>query len=93
MNETKTCTAEQLLAGFARLSPEDQELVRAKLGRGEKAEEAGSPCDPNAMMEQKMARMKAGGCDPMAMCKGMMEKKPAGDRPVASPCEGKEGCC
>ena len=84
MTETKTCTAEQLLAGFAQLSPEDQEKVRAKLGEGATADPTGPCCDPTAMMEQMMGKMKTGGCDPMAMCKELMEKKQAGDLCLAN---------
>ena len=93
MTETKSCTAEQLFAGFAQLSPEDQQKVRAELGTGSTVDPSGSCCDPTTMMAQMMGKMKAGGCDPMAMCKEMMEKKQAGDRSAASCCDGKEGCC
>ena len=91
MTETKTCTAEQLLAGFAQLSPEAQEKVRAELGKGATMDQAGSCCDPTAMMEQMMGKLKAGGFDPMAMCKEMMGKKQAGDGSAPHRGEGKEG--
>ena len=91
MTETKTCTAEELLAGFAQLSPEDQGKVRAELGKGATADQAGSCCDPAAMMEQMMGKMKAGGCDPMAMCKEMMEKEQAGDRSAPPRHDDREG--
>ena len=90
MSETKTCTPEELLAGFAKLSPDDQERVRAALGTGAAPDQAGPCCDPAAMMEQMMGRMKANGADPMAMCKEMMGKKPWGDRSAAACCGEKE---
>ena len=93
MTETTICTVEELLAGFAKLSSEDQGKVRAKFGKGATADRADSCCDPAAMMEQMMGKMKAEGCDPMAMCKEMMGKKQSGDSSAAPCCDGKEGCC
>ena len=75
MTETKTCTAERLLAGFAQLSSEDQEKVRDALGVGVTAGQAGPCCDPTAMMEQMMGKMTAGGFDLMAVCKEKMKKE------------------
>lgn len=75
MTETTTCTAEKLLAGFARLSPEDQGKVREALGVGATAVPGGPCCDLAGMMEQVMGKMAAGGCDRTAVCREMRKKK------------------
>lgn len=93
MSDTKTCTPERLLEGFSRLSPEDQEKVRAELLKGAMSGQEGTCCDPTAMMQQMMARTKAEGCDPLAMCKEIMEKRPTGRDAAAKSSEKQAGCC
>ena len=75
MSEPKSCTVEKLLAGFAQLSPEDQEKVRTELGTASTADDAGHPRDPAVMMEQMMRKMKEAGYDPMRMCREMMGQR------------------
>lgn len=75
MANPTSCTPEKLLAGFAALSPEDQERVRAELLKGAGAHPEQVCCDPAAMLEQMMAELKETGGDPIAMCKKMMGKK------------------
>lgn len=74
MTETTTCTAEKLLAGFSRLSTEDQEKVRQALGVGVTAGPGCPCCDPTAMMQQMLGKRLAGGSDPGAACKEMGQK-------------------
>ena len=90
MSKTTTCTPEALLEEFAKLSPEDQEKVRAQLGKGSSPDQAGPSCDPTAMMDQMMGMMKSKGVGLMAMCKQMMGKKQPGDRSAAACRAGKE---
>jgi hypothetical protein len=82
MADTKRWTPDEWLQGFAALSPEDQNIVRARLLQGEEKSEAGSRCDPAAMMEQMMGRMAGQGSDVTGMCKTMMEKIAEGAGPM-----------
>ena len=75
MANPTSCTPEKLLAGFAALSPEDQERVRAELLKGAAAHPEQACCDPAAMLAQMVAELREEGCDPIAMCKKMMGKK------------------
>ena len=88
MTEDKVCTPEKLLEGFFKMSPEDQDKVRAKLSIETKPGKTKPCCDPAEMM----GMMKAKGIDPMAMCKEMMGKdQPKVDsQPKCS--KGKENC-
>ena len=54
---------QDVLDGFASLSPEDQAAVREQLG-----------FDPMALCKSMMQKMQGGG-DPMSFCKEMMTKK------------------
>ena len=93
MSDATICTAEKLLAGFAKLAPEDQQKVRAELMKGTAAVGGQSCCDPATMMAQMMEGMKAKGCDPMAMCKVLMEKTQSTDHSAVAGRGGKEGGC
>jgi len=74
MTNPTSCTPEKLLAGFAALSPEDQERVRAELLKGAAAHPEQICCDPAAMM----AELKKKGCDRLATCRKMMGKELSG---------------
>jgi hypothetical protein len=50
MSETNSCTPEKLLEGFFKMSPEDQEKVRAKLALDEGSEKTGPCCDLAAIV-------------------------------------------
>jgi len=56
---------QDVLDGFASLSPEDQSAVREQLG-----------FDPMALCRSMMQKMQ-GGADPMSFCKEMMQKTQA----------------
>ena len=74
MADTKRWTPDEWLKAFAALSPEDQDIVRARLLQGKEPSESGSSCDPAAMMERLMGRMTGQGSDVTGMCKTMMQK-------------------